>query len=77
MSNSNIKITSSEIKDSKAFASLTRIQQKIYLNPNSRRAIENSVNVVINIGFEKWENQTHSSCFHREVVKELVNKKKK
>lgn len=68
----NISITSDQIKSTETFKGLSNIQKKIHLNSNSRRAIQQSVNVVINQGNEEWFKKTNSSFYHQEIVKELV-----
>lgn len=73
---SNIIITSDEIKSTKAFQSLSLIQQKINMNRNSRIAIQNGVNVALNRGLDLWKEQTNGSYFHVSVVTEIYNTKK-
>lgn len=73
---SNIVIHTDEIKATETFKSLSKIQQKIRLNRNSRIAIQNGVNIALNRGLEVWEKQTNGSHFHVEVVKELYKIKK-
>ena len=71
---SNKIVTVKQIRDTDTFQNLTPIQQKIYMNRNSRRAIEHSVNVVLNQGNNDWFRKTNSSFYHQEIVKELTSK---
>lgn len=62
-----------QIRSTQLFQSLTKIQRKIFLNPNTRRVIQNGVNVVNSIGFKKWKGQTAFNKKNEEVIKELTN----
>jgi len=70
----NILITVNDIKNTNVFKNLSPIQQKIHLNRNSKRAIQQSVNVVANQGNKDWFKKTNASYYHQEIVRELANK---
>jgi len=67
-----IKVSSNQIRETKAFKALSKIQQKLTLNRSARIAIENGVNVSTNIGFVAWDKKTQARFVTRSIVEELI-----
>lgn len=73
MENQTIFISRETIKKTETFKKLSRIQQDLTLNRVNVSHIQNGVNVVKNIGFEKWESQCQFTWNNKEIVKEITN----
>lgn len=71
-----IHVTREQIQETDAFKKATKMIQKLTLNRTNFRCIQHGVNVVSNIGFEKWDQQTQSSWINREIIQELVKNRK-
>ena len=70
-----IHVSREQIKATKAFQNATTMIQNITLRRTNFRCIEHGVNVVANIGFDKWNDQTQSSFVNREIIREIVQLK--
>jgi len=68
-----LSISREAIRNTTAFKALPRTSQNVLLNRRNVQAIENGVNVSTNIGFEKWEVQSHATGSSKKIVKELLN----
>ena len=68
-----ITITSEMVKKTEAYKELSPIRQKLYLSRNNIKCgIEHGVNVVMNIGEEKWQKITNASYQNKMIVLEIV-----
>lgn len=72
---SQINISFDDIRSTKHFQSLSFIQKKMTLEKGNVMAIQNGLNIVSNIGFEKWNNQTMASYRNTQIIKELTKTK--
>lgn len=72
---SQINISFDDIRSTKHFKSLSFIQKKMTLEKGNVMAIQNGLNIVSNIGFEKWNNQTMASYRNTQIIKELTKTK--
>ena len=69
------KLSTSDIKETEAFKSQSLLMQRITMNRANILAIHNGYNVSKNIGFEKWDRQTHARYQNKMIVKELIENK--
>lgn len=65
-------ITTQQVMNTNHFKSMSKIRQKLYKTRNNVKAIENGVNVSLNIGFDKWQEQTQSNWDNIQIIKELL-----
>ena len=63
----------SRIMDTETYKSGSYIQRKILLNSNNVKALLNAINVIKNMGYEKWERTTNFRSTNKEVLRELCN----
>lgn len=59
------------VKKLDSFKKMTFIQKNVLIKRNNLRAIENSLNVIKNIGFSEWDSQTRSTYLNRLIIKEI------
>jgi len=64
------------IKKSEAYNEMSLIQRVIFLKRNNLKAIEHSIYVIRNIGYDKWESQTNSIHWNKKIIKSILNGKK-
>lgn len=68
-----ITVTSEMVRQTDAYKSLSPIRQKLCTSRNNvKNAIEHGVNVVMNVGVEKWETITKSTYQNKIIVLEIV-----
>lgn len=67
------KVTRNQIRESKYFQTLSKVQQVVTMNRNNVEHIKHGVEVSSNIGFEKWEQQSNFNWNNVQIVKELSN----
>jgi len=60
------------IKKLEVYREMSLIQRTILLRRNNLKAIENSIYVIKNIGFDKWESQTHTIYWNKKIIKNLL-----
>lgn len=71
MTSDNIYYTRQKIKNTQAYLGLSKMQQKVSTMRSNVKAIENSLEVVKNVGFDQWDKQTQSNYNNRLIVKEI------
>lgn len=65
--------TREKIKNTKIYQGLEFYRKKIVLKRNNVKAIEHSLEVIKNIGFDQWEKQTQSNYLNRLIINEIKN----
>jgi len=65
------------IKKSEAYNEMSLIQRVIFLKRNNLKAIEHSIFVIRNIGYDKWESQTNAIHWNKRIIKSLLDGQKK
>ena len=65
------------IKKSEAYKNMSLIQRIIFLKRNNLKAIEHSIFVIKNIGYDKWESQTNAIDWNKKIISSILNDKKK
>lgn len=71
----NIRILRNEVQETESFKKLSPVLKRIASSRNQIAAISHGFNVSMNIGLEKWEQQSNSSWWAKEIIKELINKR--
>jgi len=74
---SNIYDLRKIIKKSEAYNEMSLIQRVIFLKRNNLKAIEHSIYVIRNIGYDKWESQTNSIHWNKKIIKSILDVCKK
>lgn len=56
---------------SDCYLSMDNIQQKLSIKTNNLRKLENHLNVINNVGYEKWLQQSKPNYLNKLLIKEL------
>lgn len=64
-----------KIKGTEAYQSMSKLQKTVSTMRSNVKAIEHSLKVVENVGFDQWSKQTQSNYLNRLIIKELTEKK--
>ena len=59
-----------KILETESYKKLSKIQKDICLKRNNIKAIENALNVIKNIGFDKWDKESNSNYLNKLIIKE-------
>mgnify|MGYP000917980983 CR=1 FL=1 len=61
------------IKKLEVYQEMSLIQRKIFLRRNNLKAIDNSFRVIKNIGYDRWDEQTHTMRWNKKIIKNLLH----
>ena len=67
-----IKLTRDLVIETSTYKNLNHIAQKMVRSRNNIVAIENSVNIIRNRGFDLWEKQSNCSYRNKEIIKDII-----
>lgn len=65
------------IKKSEAYKNMSLIQRVIFLKRNNLKAIEHSIYVIRNIGYDNWERQSNAIHWNKKIIESLIDEQKK
>lgn len=72
MSLTSLRISKDKVKNTKAFQSRSKIQQRIIAKRKNVLSIEHAINVIKNIGYVKWHKQSNYSHNNILIIDELL-----
>ena len=72
METAHIKLTRDLVIETSTYKNLNHIAQKMARSRNNIVAIENSVNIIRNRGFDLWESQTNCSYRNKLIIMEII-----
>jgi hypothetical protein len=61
------------IKKLAVYEDMSPIQRKIFLKRNNLKAIEHSIYVIRNIGYDSWESQTNAIYWNKKIIESLID----
>ena len=61
------------IKELEVYQEMSRIQRVIYLRRNNLKAIDNSLKIIKHIGYDRWDEQTHTMRWNKKIIKNLLH----
>ena len=62
-----------QIKSLNCYKKFSPVQQKIVMSTNNVKSLIHSLNVIKNIGFDKWDQQTKAMYLNQIVINEIKN----
>ena len=73
LSQSNIvNVTTDTITRTKFYKTLTFVRQNMVRKWANCKMIDNSLNIIKAVGFEKWEEDTNTNYTNKQIIKELL-----
>lgn len=75
MSLTALRISQDQVKATKSYQGLSKIQKMLVIKRQNVLQIQNAINVISNIGYVKWHQQSNYSHNNVLIIDELLDNK--